>query len=342
MSSQAANIEESTSLSPALSEPAIKNKKILDKRIVLILPLIALITDLILHLSLPNKQSFTTTKVYPSLLKAFLAAYLLVLILSFFIKPLFTKLIERAPLLTAVFLFLELWDIVTLKLKLLPLPYFPGPDKVLNSLTADWQLLGVSVLYSLRLLVVGYAIGSILGLTAGILMGWSKKWNYWIGPLLKVIGPIPATAWIPIAMTIFPTSFWASVFLITLAVWFPVTMMTSSGIANVRNAFFEVARTLGADRKYLIFRVAVPAAFPMIFIGLFMGLGASFLTLIVSEMLGVKAGLGWYINWAQGWAEYSKVYAALIVIGVIFSSLITLLFKIKDRVLIWQRGLIKW
>ncbi|MDS1030786.1 ABC transporter permease subunit [Bacillota bacterium LX-D] len=154
----------------------------------------------------------------------------------------------------------------------------------------------------------------------GVSIGWNKKCNYWIMPLLNIIGPIPATAWIPIAMAVFPTSFWASVFLIILAVWFPVTVMTSSGIANVRNAFFEVAKTLGASQRYLIFRDAIPAAFPMIFIGLFMGLGGSFLTLIVSEMLGVKAGLGWYINWAQGWAEYSKVYASLIVIALIFST----------------------
>ncbi|WP_243466974.1 ABC transporter permease [Acetivibrio straminisolvens] len=131
---------------------------------------------------------------------------------------------------------------------------------------------------------------------------------------------MPATAWIPVAMVVFPNTFSASVFLIVLAVWFPVTVMTSSGIANVRNSFFEVAKTLGADRKYLIFKVAIPAAYPNIFIGLFMGMGSSFLTLIVGEMLGVKAGLGWYINWAQGWAELHKVYASLILMAVMFSS----------------------
>jgi NitT/TauT family transport system permease protein len=64
--------------------------------------------------------------------------------------------------------------------------------------------------------------------------------------------------------------------------------------------------------------------------------------LIAAEMLGVKAGLGWYINWAQGWAEYFKVYSALVVLAILFSGLITLLFKVKDRLLSWQKGLIKW
>jgi NitT/TauT family transport system permease protein len=157
-----------------------------------------------------------------------------------------------------------------------------------------------------------------------------------------MLGPIPATAWIPVALTVFPTSFSASVFLVALAVWFPVTIMSSSGIAGVPNAYFDVARTLGADNRFLIFKVAIPAALPLIFIGLFMGLTTSFLALIVAEMLGVKAGLGWYISWAQSWAEYDKVYAVLIIISFVFSNLITILFKIRDRVLIWQKGVVKW
>jgi NitT/TauT family transport system permease protein len=81
---------------------------------------------------------------------------------------------------------------------------------------------------------------------------------------------------------------------------------------------------------------------PNIFIGLFMGLGASFLTLVVAESIGVKSGLGWYVSWAQGWAEYGKVFAALIIMAAFFSTLMTLLFKIRDRLLVWQKGIIKW
>ena len=129
---------------------------------------------------------------------------------------------------------------------------------------------------------------------------------------------------------------------IALAVWFPVTMLTASGISNTRASYLDVARTLGAGRAYLIFRVAIPAAMPSIFIGLFMGLGAAFLTLVVAETVGVKSGLGWYVAWAQGWAEYGKVYAALIIMAAFFSTIMTLLFKVRDRVLVWQKGVIKW
>ena len=74
----------------------------------------------------------------------------------------------------------------------------------------------------------------------------------------------------------------------------------------------------------------------------FMGLGAAFLTLIVAETFGVKSGLGWYVSWAQGWAEYGKVYAALVIMAAFFSTIMTLLFKIRDRVLVWQKGSIRW
>jgi NitT/TauT family transport system permease protein len=311
-------------------------------RFLAFLPLLIVILDFLLHVILPNKQLSGINRSFDTVLVSVWAVYTILLLLSIKFKNITNHINYHAPLFLAISILVEVWDLVTLKFNLLPLPYFPGPDKVLGIFVIDWTLILKSTLYSLRLLAVAYIIGVSFGLITGIAMGWNKTIYYWVMPVLKVIGPIPATAWIPIAMVAFPTSFWASIFLIVLSVWFPVTVMTSSGISGVQNSFFDVARTLGADGKFLIFRVALPAAFPSIFIGLFMGMGNSFLTLIVGEMLGVKAGLGWYINWAQGWAEYSKVYAALIVIAFIFSSLLTLLFKFKDRVLSWQKGLIKW
>jgi NitT/TauT family transport system permease protein len=306
------------------------------------LPLLTVILDLLMHRMLPDKQSGIKSPYYFILLSTLTVIYLLVLVLSYRHKSIKLKITYSAPLIAAAFIIVGIWDLVTLKLNLFHLPYFPGPERVLTTLVIDWRTLLISTLYSMKLLFTGYLMGVVVGLVTGIYIGWSQRGNYWIGPVIKIIGPIPATAWIPIAMVVFPTSFWASVFLITLAVWFPVTVMTGSGIANVQKSYFEVARTLGATRKYLIFKVALPASSPTIFVGLFMGLGAAFLTLIAAEMLGVKAGLGWYITWAQGWAEYSKVYASLIVIALLFFGIITLLFKIKDHFLVWQKGLLKW
>jgi NitT/TauT family transport system permease protein len=191
-------------------------------------------------------------------------------------------------------------------------------------------------------LLGGYVLGVTIALITGVCIGWFAPARYWGMPLLKVVGPIPATAWIPLAMVVSPSARLSAVGLIALAVWFPVTMLTASGIANTRTSYIDVARTLGAGRSYLVFRVAIPAAMPTIFVGLFMGLGASFLTLVVAETVGVKSGLGWYVSWAQGWAEYGKVYAALLIMAAFFSTIMTLLFKVRDKVLVWQKGMIRW
>src|SRR5947199_9468022 len=117
-----------------------------------------------------------------------------------------------------------------------------------------------------------------------------------------VVGPVPATAWIPLVMVISPSAVLSAAGLIALAVWFPVTMLTSSGISNTRASYLDVARTLGANQRYLIFRVAIPAALPSIFVGLFMGLGPSFLTLVVAECVGIKAEWGWCVGWPEATA----------------------------------------
>ena len=246
------------------------------------------------------------------------------------------------PIFTAAILAIGFWDVITAGFRLLPLPYFPGPAAVLRSLISDRALLLDSTLHSLALLFSGYTLGVIIGLITGVCIGWSASVRYWGMPLLKIVGPIPATAWIPFAMVVSPSTLMSSAGLIALAVWFPVTMLTASGISNTRASYLDVARTLGAGPRYLIFRVAIPAALPNVFIGLFMGLGASFLTLVVAEGVGVKSGLGWYVSWAQGWAEYGKVFAALVIMAAFFSTIMTLLFKVRDRVLVWQKGVIKW
>lgn len=307
----------------------------------LMVPLAALVA-LAIHLLFSKRAPAVETHSYALFFYEMIGVSIVFAIAQRFWIPLRSWMRHMNPILAAAILLLGLWDIVTFGFQLLPLPYFPGPAAVLRSLISDRALLLDSTSHSLALLLGGYAVGVLVGLISGICIGWSSPIRYWGMPLLKVVGPIPATAWIPLAMVISPSSVMSAAGLIALAVWFPVTMLTASGISNTRASYLDVARTLGAGRGYLIFRVAIPAAIPNIFIGLFMGLGASFLTLVVAESVGVKSGLGWYVSWAQGWAEYGKVYAALIIMAAFFSTIMTLLFKVRDRVLVWQKGVIKW
>ena len=247
--------------------------------------------------------------------------------------------IERGVVIISVFILA--WELVVAKLGLLTPPFFPPLGQVIQVYREDLGILGYSTLQSLRILASGYLVGVVTGVSLGFLVGWYRHFRWWSLPLIKAIGPIPATALTALAIAIFPDVL-GSVFLIAFAVTFPVFMNTWSGVASIPKALLETAQNLGADKKFLVWRVVLPAASPSIFTGLYIGLLVSFLTLVVAEMLGVKAGLGWYIWRAQGWAEYYRVYAAVIVMGLLFSALLTTLFSVRDNLLRWQKGMIRW
>ena len=105
------------------------------------------------------------------------------------------------------------------------------------------------------LLLIGWLCGALAGFGTGIAIGFNRKVQYWVSPLVRLPGPIPSTAWIPLALIAFPGAVSARTFLIALAVWFPTTVLTSSGIANIKQSCFEAAATLGARLQYTVFQV---------------------------------------------------------------------------------------
>lgn len=252
------------------------------------------------------------------------------------------RLVHAGRWLVALPLLLALWEVFTAKLGVLPPPFFAPPQSLIDVAVEDWPRLGLSTAHSVRLLAHGFLLGALAGFVTGVWIGWSRAAGYWVHPVLRFLGPVPASALLPLAFFFAPSSYAAAVFLIGLATFFPVAVLAWSGVASVNRQYYDVARTLGASEWFLVLRVAVPAALPQVFVGLFMGLGASFSVLVTAEMMGVKAGLGWYLQWAQGWAAYANMYAALIVMAVLCSGLITLLFTVRDRVLSWQKGTVKW
>jgi NitT/TauT family transport system permease protein len=247
-----------------------------------------------------------------------------------------------APWLLALAIWVTTWQLLTAKLAWLPRPFFASPQAIIEVYVDDWKRLLDCAWRSLALLGTGYLAGASVGFAVGVAIGWSRQAAYWGHPVLRVVGPVPATAWLPLAFFAFPSSRSASTFLIALASGVPVAVLTWSGVSGVKNAYYDIARTLGASPRFLVLHVAIPAALPHVFVGLFMGLSASFSVLVVAEMLGVKAGLGWYLSWAQGWAAYVNMYAALAFMALVFCGLIALLFVARDRLLGWQSGLLRW
>jgi NitT/TauT family transport system permease protein len=309
-----------------------------------LIPLASLGVVFISHRTIPTHPGYRV-KVLPYftlLLEALIAFYIIRAVVSVFNAKHREKLVNKSWFFGAAYLLLGLYNFITIKLNLIPSLYFPSPERIVEVFLKDWAFLLRCLVYSLRLLLGGFFLGAFLGVLSGTLIGWSKRWNYWIMPFIRIVGPIPSTAWIPIALVVFMKPTDASLFLIALGVWFPTTVLTSSGILNVQKTYFEVSSTLGASTLRNILSIALPAAAPNIFAGLFNGTSACFLTLMAAEMIGCKYGIGWYINWQRETLAYPNVYAALIVIAVTFSLLITLQFRIRNKVLSWQKGTIRW
>lgn len=319
--------------------------------IALLAPLAMSLVALAVHRCVPDKQEEPLNWLaslpdwkhpYPIVLVAIGVGSLLASIVHAGIRPLRSWIRFYAPLLVILPIWLLIWEYTTVKRDWLKLPFFPGPDEVFGAMIEDREMLAESAWHSLLLLMGGYVAGVISGVITGVVIGWFSTIRYWAMPTIKFWGPIPSITLIPLAFTLWTDSYYCGVLLIGYSVWFPVTLLTSSGIANVRLSYLDVARTLGASEAFLIFRVAIPAAMPNIFIGMFMGMAISFLSLIAAETVGVKAGLGWYMNWQRGYMEYAKVYATLIISAVFFSTILSALFKLRDWVLAWQKGVIKW
>ncbi len=310
----------------------------------LIFPFVAIAFSFLVYYKVKDngKQKATEHPYYLYFIVAIGIVILIEIVLGLFIRSIRDKILYKAPLLSGVIFFLLFLNYITTKTTILPTLYFPSLDRVVGLIVEQRVFLLNNVLDSFKLLISGFLWGASVGFLTGLALGYFKKVGYWLNPVTKVIGPIPTTAWIPLVLSTFPTTQSANIFLIAFAVWFPVTLMTSSGIQSVSNVNFEVSRTLGASTVYQIIHVAIPAAMPSIFLGVFYGTVSSFATLMAVEMNGNSSGIGWYINWQKSVMMYDGVYAGLIIIATICSLTLTVLFRVRDRVLIWQKGVIKW
>ncbi|MCR5614161.1 ABC transporter permease [Treponema sp.] len=308
------------------------------------LPFLAAALSAVLYFTIPEsgKQKVMDHPYYMYFLLAAVIAIAVSIITAIFLKDFRRKLEFKLPLYAGIILFLAALNTLVCKTRLLPVLYFPSLDKICGLLWTQKFFLIKNLVFSLGLLVQGFLFGLVTGFFTGLALGYNRHVGYWLNPVTKFLGPVPTTAWIPLALSVFPTTHGANVFLIAFAVWFPVTLMTASGIQSVNKTFFEVSETLGAKTFFKVFRVAVPASLPQIFLGLFYGIVSSFATLMAVEMNGNSQGIGWYINWQKSVMMYDGVYAGLIIIAVLCSLILTLLFKVRDKIMVWQKGVIRW
>lgn len=305
---------------------------------------IGVLIALAVNVLVPNHADlkYADLPYYKNFLYVALLVTVVLTIVSLFYEKLREKYAYRSYFVGGVFIFLTLLDLVTAKWLLLPQIYFPSIARIFGVFFEDRTLLLQCISSSFFLLVKGILIGFIAGMACGIAVGWSKTANYWIYPLIRILGPIPSSTWTPLALVIFPSASGAAIFLIAFGVWFQITILTCSGIQSVKKSYFEVSSTLGASDWQNLFKIAIPAAAPSIFLGFFNATCSSFVALMAAEMIGCKSGLGWYVNWQKQMLSYPNVYAGLIIVAVFCYILVTLLFRVRDRLLSWQEGVVKW
>ncbi len=309
-----------------------------------LIPVLAIVVTLLLDILMPNHQDAKYRELtnFRNVILIGTIITILLFILGLFFKGLRRRYAHQSWFIGGFFTFLNILNIITVKLLWLPQIYFPSLNRVLNVYIEDYKFLLTCLGSSFRLLIGGLVIGAVLGIITGILVGWSKKWSYWIYPIIRILGPIPSSTWIPLALIAFPTPRGAAIFLIAFGVWFQITILTSSGIQSVQKSYFEVSSTLGATNLQNLFKVAIPYALPSMFLGFFNATCSSFVALMAAEMLGCKSGIGWYINWQKEMLSYPNVYAGLIIIAGFCYLFITLQFRVRDKLLGWQKGVIKW
>ena len=221
---------------------------------IMVLPFACGIVAMLEYWMVPNGGSNDNPYTYVGFLVVLIGAYLIYFIYSVVKKAggdkaVLDMLRYRAPLLSALFLLLAGYDYLTLKTGILTQPFVPCMNAIINIAWIDRAYLITCTLHTLRLLFLGYFIGVFLGLVTGITCGYSERVRYWVNPVIKFLGPIPTSTWIPIVMVVATSLFKGAVFIIALGSWFAVTVASMTGISNVDKDFFDAART---DRKSVV------------------------------------------------------------------------------------------
>ena len=216
---------------------------------------------------------------------------------------------------------------------------WPPFSAVLSSLATG--LLGGELLRvvgsSLYRMGSGFVIGSTLGVTLGLAMGLSSPLRLTLNSLVEIMRPIPAAAIIPPLIFILGIDDALKIFVISLAVFFPVVVNTLAGTMNVETTYLDVARTFGVGRLRTVRRVVLPAVMPYVFAGMRTSLAIALITTVVAEMIAGSGGIGYYIINMQFAMRPGDMYAAVIVLSLLGYSLNQLFRLWEHHTLAWSR-----
>ncbi|CAN7469752.1 ABC transporter permease [Pseudoduganella sp. LjRoot289] len=215
----------------------------------------------------------------------------------------------------------------------------PPPADVLR---AGWELLQSPKLLthlgaSLARVFSGFAAAALAGIVLGLLIGRSRWAEDALLPPLEMLRPIPAVAWIPLAILMFPSSEMSMVFITFTGALFPILLNTVHGVEHVDARLVASARSLGSGRLSVFAEVILPGAAPSIVTGLSIGMGTAWFCLVTAEMISGQFGIGYY-TWASYTIQnYAEIVVGMLVIGLFGMGSSALIKRIGTACMPWQR-----
>lgn len=195
-----------------------------------------------------------------------------------------------------------------------------------------WLHTGVS----LRRVLLGFSLGSVLSIAAGIIFASQKAVESWFSPIISILGPIPPYALLPIIIIWFGIGEGPKVGLIAYCTFMTMLPYIVDGLKNTPPVLIRVAMSLGANQMQIFTKIMLPNAVPNIFVGMKVTLAMTFGALMVAEMLGASKGLGYMIINAKQWFKIDDMFLAIIMIGLIYTLMSMLITRAEKMVLKWK------
>ena len=243
--------------------------------------------------------------------------------------------------LISLIVFLFVWHLLT-KYRVVFFVRFtnvPSPLAVYDSFTKaihDPKFL-MHVLLSCRRIVLGFSLAALVAVPLGLVMGRFKLVHEVIFPVSEVMRPIPAIAWVPMAIMLWPTNEQSIVFITFLGSFFPILVNTLHGMALVDPVLVRAARCLGARETSIFREVYFPSSLPHIFTGLTVGMGVAWVSLIAAEMISGQYGIGYFTWEAYSLVQYADIALGMIAIGVLGLASSLLIRAVGRLAMPWGR-----
>jgi NitT/TauT family transport system permease protein len=178
---------------------------------------------------------------------------------------------------------------------------------------------------TLQPLVVGVLISAVFGIGIGLWIGLSKGFEWLFSPIFIVMQAAPLAALIPILVMVYGIGLTSKVFVVCIMAMPVIVLNTASAVRNTPASLKEMATSFLARDQDVLLKIILPAASPVIFSGLRLGVSAGFIGAILSELKITPTGVGDIITYSRSIADYPSMYAAIfsiILLAVIFLNLL--------------------